>query len=136
MASQTQRAGQRAAVQASRLQGFWNAAQELVANDSRHSHLKPFNDAATWPCCIACSLASSTTPQASATPPEHIRVESVAGTGAFAVVYRGRLDVSDMLVAVKAMPIDPGTNDMMLVRNATELAALSIQHHNVVQMLA
>lgn len=69
--------------------------------------------------------------------PEQLRIESVAGTGAFAVVYRGRLDVSDTLVAVKVMPMDPGMDEMMLVRNATELAALTrIRHHNVVQIVA
>jgi hypothetical protein len=69
--------------------------------------------------------------------PENICVDSVAGTGAFAVVYRGRLDVSDTLVAVKVMPIDQEMDNMMLLRNATELAALSnIRHLNVVQIIA
>jgi serine/threonine protein kinase len=82
-------------------------------------------------------LDSECAPALQVCTPEQLRIESVAGTGAFAVVYRGRLDVSDTLVAVKVMPMDAGMDEMMLVRNATELAALSkIRHHNVVQIIA
>lgn len=117
--------------------------QAMVAADQGKGHqLRPFNDGSNVATLQRMFSGIITDPSRFREPPqvcrpENIRVESVAGTGAFAVVYRGRLDVPDTLVAVKVMPIDADMDNMMLVRNATELAALSkIRHQNVVQIIA
>lgn len=69
--------------------------------------------------------------------PEHIRLESLIGRGAFGVVYKGRLDILDTVVAVKIMALANNMDAMTLVRSASELAAMrQLRHHNVVQILA
>jgi hypothetical protein len=132
-----------AGAEAAPAKGASKALQALLASELGRGHkMRPFDDTSKigtlqrmFSEIITDQARFQTTPQCCA--PENIRVESVAGTGAFAVVYRGRLDVSDTLVAVKVMPIEQDMDSMTLVRNATELAALSnIRHLNIVQIIA
>lgn len=75
--------------------------------------------------------------QSQACQPEHVRLESLIGMGTFGVVYKGRIDLLNTIVAVKVMAFQPTMEDVRMRRIAMELATLSrAKHHNVVDIIA
>eukprot|EP00892_Ulva_mutabilis_P001046 jgi/Ulvmu1/10942/UM007_0121.1 len=84
---------------------------------------------------IAKQDMSSVTSQAC--QPEHVRLESLIGMGTFGVVYKGRIDLLNTVVAVKVMAFQSSMEDVRMRRIAMELATLSrSKHHNVVDIIA
>lgn len=75
--------------------------------------------------------------ESQACQPEHVRLESLIGMGTFGVVYKGRIDLLNTVVAVKVMAFHPTMEDVRMRRIAMELATLSrAKHHNVVDIIA
>ena len=69
--------------------------------------------------------------------PEHVRLESLIGMGTFGVVYKGRIDLLNTVVAIKVMAFQSSMEDVRMRRIAMELATLSrAKHHNVVDIIA